>query len=258
MLTVMRFLHGARRAVPLLAGALAAVLAACGSDQGTTPQTISCKSDSDCPSGQICGGSTCQPSSISGAGGSSNNNPGTGARSSSSTCGNGVAEGSEACDGSDLNGKSCESLTSGASTGTLSCTATCDFSLAGCRPAGAGGIVGGGGTGGNFGAGGYLPPGSGGYLIGSGGFVEGTGGYLLGTGGSSTCDRNANWLNNCATAADCGGCFSCVQVCSACTPECADPCQSDADCTGTSVGTLATPYCFLLDATYGGRCSSSP
>jgi hypothetical protein len=263
MLTVMRSIHGARRAFPLFVGAISALVAACGSDQGTTAQHIACKGDSDCPNGQICGGTTCQPSTISDTGGSGNNNAGGG--QSTGRCGNGVAEGSEACDGSDLNNKSCESLTSGASTGILSCTSTCEFTLAACRPAnGAGGIVGGGGIGGNFGAGGYPPPGTGGYVTGTGGYVfgsggiqEGTGGYL-GSGGASTCDRELNWLIDCSSDLDCGGCLSCVQVCSACTPNCADPCQSDLDCTGKYIGTLATPYCFLLDATYGGRCSSSP
>jgi len=74
-------------------------------------------------------------------------------------------------------------------------------------------------------------------------------------GGPAPCDPVTNWLIDCTADVECGsGCgFSCVEVCSACSPVCAVPCQTDADCAGQYIGTLATPSCFLLDAVYGGR-----
>jgi Protein of unknown function (DUF1566) len=48
------------------------------------------------------------------------------------TCGNGMIDPGEQCDGTNLNGATCTSLgfTNG---GTLSCTASCDFNLSGCK-----------------------------------------------------------------------------------------------------------------------------
>ncbi len=49
-----------------------------------------------------------------------------------SVCGNGIIEGSEQCEGSNLAGKTCESL--GFASGTLSCTPGCTFNTAACVP----------------------------------------------------------------------------------------------------------------------------
>jgi len=66
-------------------------------------------------------------------------------------CGNGVGEGSELCDGNDLRGETCASATMGVmSSGTLKCTARCNFDLDACTGSD-GGLdedAGGGGTGG--------------------------------------------------------------------------------------------------------------
>jgi len=58
-------------------------------------------------------------------------------------CGNNIKETGEQCDGADLSGASCASL--GFSSGTLSCSASCEFNTSACTTAGGGG-------------GGYVPP----------------------------------------------------------------------------------------------------
>ena len=66
-----------------------------------------------------------------------------------SVCGNGEKEYGEQCDGSDLAGASC--LSRGFSSGTLACSAACDFNTSACTTASSGGGGGGGG-------GGYVAP----------------------------------------------------------------------------------------------------
>ncbi len=59
-------------------------------------------------------------------------------------CGNNIKETGEQCDGADLGGASCTSL--GFSSGTLSCSVSCDFNTSACTTAASGG------------GGGYVPP----------------------------------------------------------------------------------------------------
>jgi hypothetical protein len=61
------------------------------------------------------------------------------------------------------------------------------------------------------------------------------------------------WLDECGTC-ECG--FTCVQSCSTCAPRCVDPCESDADCVGKTVGSLAAPHCDgIYAAGEKGYCS---
>ncbi len=53
-----------------------------------------------------------------------------------SGCGNGVRDGGEVCDGADLGGATCTSL--GFDSGTLACTAACQFNTTNCRDCGNG------------------------------------------------------------------------------------------------------------------------
>jgi hypothetical protein len=60
------------------------------------------------------------------------------------------------------------------------------------------------------------------------------------------------WLAECGTC-ECG--FTCVQSCPTCTPGCVDPCTSDADCVGKTVGALAAPHCYgIYSAGDTGYC----
>ena len=60
-----------------------------------------------------------------------------------------------------------------------------------------------------------------------------------------------SYLSECG-ACDCG--FECIQTCDTCTPRCAIPCRSDADCAGTSVGVAATPVCQNYSSDEVGYC----
>lgn len=61
------------------------------------------------------------------------------------------------------------------------------------------------------------------------------------------------WLDECGTC-ECG--FTCIQSCSTCPPRCVDPCRSDADCVGKTVGSLAAPHCDgIYSAGDEGYCS---
>jgi len=64
-------------------------------------------------------------------------------------CGDGILNGNEECDGSDLDGKTCRSL--GFSSGTLSCSATCEFDTSLCTRRSSGGGSGGSSGGGSSG-----------------------------------------------------------------------------------------------------------
>jgi len=78
---------------------------------------------------------------------------------SSPSCGNGVLESGEQCDGTELGGKTCESL--GLGSGTLACNSACKFETSGCSQgsttsgsgsgAGGSGDMGAGGSGGGSG-----------------------------------------------------------------------------------------------------------
>ncbi len=65
---------------------------------------------------------------------------------STSVCGNNIKEGGESCDGTDLAGRSCSSF--GFSSGTLTCSPSCDFNATLCT--GSASIGGGGGGDNNF------------------------------------------------------------------------------------------------------------
>lgn len=199
MVRVQRSSLPARRAALLCASGIAWIVVACGSSgsTGTGSKPIDCKDDVDCPDGLLCAGHICKALSTADAGGSSN--AGTGGHRSTGTCGNGVVDGTESCDGTDLNGETCATVTSGVSTGTLGCTSTCAFDLRGCSSSsGAGGSVGGG-----FGAGGVIY-GSGGVIYGAGGSVGGAfggGGATFGSGGSAGSCTLAGY--SCVTTSDC-------------------------------------------------------
>ncbi|HVU02099.1 MAG TPA: hypothetical protein VHE30_10115 [Polyangiaceae bacterium] len=164
------------------------------------------------------------------------------------------------------------------------CCATTVYAPPDTSGGGSGGDNGGGSGGFVGGNGGFVGTGE---VTGAGGFVGGNGGFVgtdagasaggfVGLGGSSaggfvgtgagpgaggisgggTCGDT--WLNDCTTSIDCACGFTCVQVCSSCTPNCGRACLSDNDCAGSAVDGLETPYCFRLDQAFQGWCSSSP
>jgi hypothetical protein len=112
--------------------------------------------------------------------GSDEKTPATPDEDAGDLCGNGKIDGDEQCDKEDLGGATCSEATLGASpTGTLSCTAACQFNTSQCQGTATGGAPGTGGTGG-MGPGGMM----GGPDAGDAGDAGGTGGG--GTGGGGT------------------------------------------------------------------------
>lgn len=73
---------------------------------------------------------------------------------------------------------------------------------------------------------------------------------------STTCDSPSSWLQDCVTSADCDCTLSCVKPCPTCQARCTTPCTTNADCIGVKQGTLALPNCFIVNAAYGGYCST--
>ncbi len=83
-----------------------------------------------------------------GSGGGTGGGTGAGGGGSTAVCGNSTAESGEFCDKIDLRGKSCTTLNTGFTGGSLSCVSTCEYNTSACT------VPGGGGTGGGTGAGG--------------------------------------------------------------------------------------------------------
>jgi hypothetical protein len=63
------------------------------------------------------------------------------------------------------------------------------------------------------------------------------------------------WYASCYDASSCGARFSCYQSCATCSPFCAIPCQTDADCVGQFVGSELAWQCFNFHDVYGGHCT---